>query len=148
MTLSIQAYPEPRFLIPLLVPFVALTGNSTFFGMVGKITWIISNIFLTSLSGVFHQGGVIPSLFHLRNLLHEYVDSGKITTADIASTSPSAFSTLSPTQDTYLIALLDATPRIPCLALQPEIFPHMNLDPLDEVWEVGLRDGLTSGMFR
>ncbi|KDQ49794.1 hypothetical protein JAAARDRAFT_200547 [Jaapia argillacea MUCL 33604] len=77
-TLLIQAYPEPRFLIPLLVPFVALAGNSTFFGMVGKTTWIISNIFQTSLSGVIHQAGVIPSLFHLRALLNERSIGSKI----------------------------------------------------------------------
>ncbi|KDQ55203.1 glycosyltransferase family 22 protein [Jaapia argillacea MUCL 33604] len=66
--LSMQPHQEPRFLIPLLVPFVALVGNSIFFG---RTTWIISNILLTLLFGVFHQGGVIPSLFHLRTILDE-----------------------------------------------------------------------------
>ncbi|KDQ54939.1 glycosyltransferase family 22 protein [Jaapia argillacea MUCL 33604] len=182
--LSIQPHQEPRFLIPLLVPFVALVGNSRFFARVGKVfwtTWIVSNILLTILFGIFHQGGVIPSVFHLRTLLDErsigskdvrivywktYMppghllgvsqldgDSGKVTITDLAGASPSTLlTTLSPltltaNTDIYLIAPIYAMPHIPCLVLQHGIFPHLNLDHLDEVWEVGLRDGLTLGVF-
>ncbi|KDQ55280.1 hypothetical protein JAAARDRAFT_196122 [Jaapia argillacea MUCL 33604] len=68
------------------------------------------------------------------------VDAGKITIIDLADSPLSTLlTTLFPAQDIYLIALLYATSHIRCLVLQQEIFPHLNLDHRDEVWEVGLR---------
>ncbi|KDQ55269.1 hypothetical protein JAAARDRAFT_196116 [Jaapia argillacea MUCL 33604] len=166
--LSIQPHQEPRFLIPLLVPFAALVGNSTFFGGVRKLfwtTWMISNILPTLAFAIFYRGHVILSVFHIRTLLDEYSDGSTdvrivywetymppwhlfVTGTDLAGASPfTLLTTLSPIQDAYLIALLDATPRNHVWYYNTR-YPHSKRDHLDEVWEVGLRVGLTLGMFR
>ncbi|KAH9944881.1 Alg9-like mannosyltransferase family-domain-containing protein [Amylocystis lapponica] len=72
--LSIQPHQEPRFLIPLLVPCIVLAVQSGRITHAGKLfwsTWIASNVALAILFGVLHQGGVVPSLFHLHGLIHQ-----------------------------------------------------------------------------
>jgi len=73
--LSIQPHQEPRFLAPCLVLFVVFVANSGKLISAGKIfwtTWITINALLACLFGVFHQGGVVPSLFYI----HGQISSG------------------------------------------------------------------------
>ncbi|KII91630.1 glycosyltransferase family 22 protein [Plicaturopsis crispa FD-325 SS-3] len=68
--LSLQPHQEPRFLTPLLVPSIVLVANSSYMHRLRRtfwVVWIITNIVLSGLFGVFHQGGVVPSLFHVHD---------------------------------------------------------------------------------
>ncbi|OCH91187.1 glycosyltransferase family 22 protein [Obba rivulosa] len=68
--LSVQPHQEPRFLVPLLVPVIVLVSNSGQIMRAGKVfwsTWVAMNLALALLFGVFHQGGVIPSLLYLHD---------------------------------------------------------------------------------
>ncbi|OJA17272.1 hypothetical protein AZE42_03048 [Rhizopogon vesiculosus] len=70
--LSIQPHQEPRFLIPLLLPIIVLTANTGRLACVGKAFWVscsIFNLVLAVLFGILHQGGVVPSLFHLHSVV-------------------------------------------------------------------------------
>ncbi|KAH7928353.1 glycosyltransferase family 22 protein [Leucogyrophana mollusca] len=70
--LSIQPHQEPRFLTPLLLPIIILVSNSGQIVRAGRTfwwTWAVSNIALAIVFGVLHQGGVVPSLLHLRGRL-------------------------------------------------------------------------------
>ncbi|XP_065496533.1 GPI mannosyltransferase 4 [Caloenas nicobarica] len=67
--LSLFSHQEPRFLIPLIMPLVlfSTSQNST---MKWKHIIIIFNVLGALLFGCLHQGGLIPSLFHLEQLVH------------------------------------------------------------------------------
>ncbi|KAG2159341.1 glycosyltransferase family 22 protein [Suillus bovinus] len=70
--LSLQPHQEPRFLVPLLLPIIVLVANTGRLAHVGKAFWVSCSIFnfvLAVLFGILHQGGVVPSLFHLHSLV-------------------------------------------------------------------------------
>ncbi|KAJ8488550.1 hypothetical protein ONZ51_g3471 [Trametes cubensis] len=72
--LSIQPHQEPRFLIPLLVPMIAVVINNGRILRAGRVFlmfWIIGNIILATLFGILHQGGVIPSLFRVHAIIYD-----------------------------------------------------------------------------
>ncbi|KZT21480.1 glycosyltransferase family 22 protein [Neolentinus lepideus HHB14362 ss-1] len=74
VVLSVPQHQEPRFLIPLLLPFVVLVVNSGEIYKTGRIFWILwvlTNVILTVLFGFLHQAGVVSSLFHV----HEYISN-------------------------------------------------------------------------
>jgi len=79
--LSIQPHQEPRFLsafLVLFVVFVANTGKLLRTGRVFWATWAASNILLTLLFGVLHQGGVVPSLFYLHDRISAAGSAGNV----------------------------------------------------------------------
>ncbi|KZT71263.1 glycosyltransferase family 22 protein [Daedalea quercina L-15889] len=68
--LSAFRHQEPRFLVPLLVPFISLISQGAQIRCLGKsfwVTWFLSNAVLATIFGVLHQGGVVPSLISLHN---------------------------------------------------------------------------------
>ncbi|KAJ3555818.1 hypothetical protein NM688_g2367 [Phlebia brevispora] len=70
--LSVQPHQEPRFLTPLLVPFIVLVANHGIQN-VGRWFWIITmalNFALALVFGVLHQGGVVRSLLNLHELIN------------------------------------------------------------------------------
>lgn len=70
--LSAQPHQEPRFLVPLLLPVIVLIANTGRLAHVGKTFWVscfIFNFVLAVLFGILHQGGVMPSLFHLHSMV-------------------------------------------------------------------------------
>ncbi|KAI0708537.1 Alg9-like mannosyltransferase family-domain-containing protein [Earliella scabrosa] len=82
--LSIQPHQEPRFLIPLVTPMVALVVNHGRILRAGKLfwaSWILSNVVLALLFGVLHQGGVLPSIFRVHDIVFDPVTG--IATQDI-----------------------------------------------------------------
>ncbi|EIW53232.1 glycosylphosphatidylinositol-alpha 1,2 mannosyltransferase [Trametes versicolor FP-101664 SS1] len=81
--LSIQPHQEPRFLTPLLVPMIAIAVNNARITQARKsflISWITANAALAVLFGVLHQGGVVPSLFRIHDIV--YNDARGIHTHD------------------------------------------------------------------
>ncbi|NXR12651.1 PIGZ mannosyltransferase, partial [Semnornis frantzii] len=67
--LSLFSHQEPRFLIPLILPLV-LFSTSQHRAVKWKHVIVIFNVLGALLFGCLHQGGVIPCLFHLEQLLH------------------------------------------------------------------------------
>ncbi|EED82494.1 predicted protein [Postia placenta Mad-698-R] len=70
--LSALPHQEPRFLVPLVVPsivLVVLDGRIQRAGNLFWVSWIITNLALVLLFGILHQGGVVPSLFHLHDVI-------------------------------------------------------------------------------
>ncbi|XP_068811282.1 GPI mannosyltransferase 4 [Struthio camelus] len=67
--LSLFSHQEPRFLIPLILPLVLFSAsqNRT---MKWKPVIIIFNVLGALLFGCLHQGGLIPCLFHLEQVMH------------------------------------------------------------------------------
>uniref|UniRef100_A0A8C0GYW5 Mannosyltransferase n=1 Tax=Chelonoidis abingdonii TaxID=106734 RepID=A0A8C0GYW5_CHEAB len=67
--LSLFNHQEPRFLIPLILPLVLLITpqNRT---LKWKPIIIIFNVLGALLFGCLHQGGLIPCLSHLEQLIH------------------------------------------------------------------------------
>ncbi|NWH73443.1 PIGZ mannosyltransferase, partial [Piaya cayana] len=66
--LSLVSHQEPRFLIPLILPLVLFSTSHN-----RSVRWkpvIIFNILGALLFGCLHQGGLIPCLFHLEQLVH------------------------------------------------------------------------------
>ncbi|KAI8988994.1 Alg9-like mannosyltransferase family-domain-containing protein [Trametes punicea] len=71
--LSIQPHQEPRFLTPLLVPMIAMAVNNARILRAGRtfVTfWVVTNAALAILFGILHQGGVVPSLFHVHDVVY------------------------------------------------------------------------------
>ncbi|KAI0366536.1 hypothetical protein BV20DRAFT_641947 [Pilatotrama ljubarskyi] len=74
--LSVQPHQEPRFLTPLLVPMIVMAVNNGRILRARKsflIFWIVGNSVLAILFGILHQGGVIPSLFRLHDMVYDEV---------------------------------------------------------------------------
>ena len=69
--LSCFPHQEPRFLIPLLCPIALLYGHHLFdihFKWYIALFWVIFNIFFCGLFyGALHQGGLIPSIYEVRD---------------------------------------------------------------------------------
>jgi len=66
--LSLVPHQEMRFLLPTLIPFVLL-GYKGIFGNESNIWmksgWISFNIILLIFFGIFHQGGVVPTILKI-----------------------------------------------------------------------------------
>ncbi len=83
--LSVQPHQEPRFLLPLIVPVVALLPKAAPFklGTARARTqrraiwalWLAHAAVFTVLFGYWHQGGVVPALVQLHNQLAEGLPS-------------------------------------------------------------------------
>ncbi|KAI0649779.1 Alg9-like mannosyltransferase family-domain-containing protein [Trametes meyenii] len=72
--LSIQPHQEPRFLTPLFVPMVAMAANNARILQWRKpflMFWVVANVILAVLFGVLHQGGVVPSLFRVHDIVYD-----------------------------------------------------------------------------
>ncbi|KAM9007875.1 GPI mannosyltransferase 4 [Ara ararauna] len=67
--LSLFSHQEPRFLIPLILPLV-LFSTSQNRAMKWKYVIVIFNMLGALLFGCLHQGGLIPCLFRLEQLMH------------------------------------------------------------------------------
>ncbi|KFV75453.1 GPI mannosyltransferase 4, partial [Dryobates pubescens] len=67
--LSLFSHQEPRFLIPLILPLV-LFSTSQNRAVKWKHVIVIFNVLGAFLFGCLHQGGLIPCLFHLEQLVH------------------------------------------------------------------------------
>uniref|UniRef100_A0A8C5UES4 Mannosyltransferase n=1 Tax=Malurus cyaneus samueli TaxID=2593467 RepID=A0A8C5UES4_9PASS len=67
--LSLFSHQEPRFLIPLILPLVLFSAspNRT---VKWKFLIVLFNLLGALLFGCLHQGGLIPCLFHLEQLIH------------------------------------------------------------------------------
>ncbi|XP_078694322.1 GPI alpha-1,2-mannosyltransferase 4-like [Branchiostoma floridae x Branchiostoma belcheri] len=72
--MSLVAHHEPRYISPCLVPLV-LAYHSKLAWKGGKkllfVGFVVGNVLGGVLFGVLHQGGVVPSLLHLHNLVHQ-----------------------------------------------------------------------------
>ncbi|KAK2765950.1 alpha 1,2 mannosyltransferase [Arachnomyces sp. PD_36] len=67
--LSIFPHQEPRFLIPavpLLLTCLGTPRSRVFLG-----SWVVFNVLLGALMGVYHQGGVIPTQLQIPTILAE-----------------------------------------------------------------------------
>lgn len=67
--LSLFSHQEPRFLIPLILPLV-LFSTSQNRAVKWKHVIILFNVLGALVFGCLHQGGLIPCLFHLEQLVH------------------------------------------------------------------------------
>ncbi|XP_074860043.1 GPI alpha-1,2-mannosyltransferase 4 [Carettochelys insculpta] len=67
--LSLFNHQEPRFLIPLILPLVLLITSQNR-ALKWKHIIIVFNVFGALLFGCLHQGGLIPCLSHLEQLIH------------------------------------------------------------------------------
>lgn len=88
--LSCAPHQEPRFLLPCLVPLAFLSGKTAIYADDGiklqqqskpallSLVWILFNFILYIFFGWLHQGGLIDTLLHIKDIYHE-------------STSPSVF---------------------------------------------------------
>ncbi|KAI0819879.1 Alg9-like mannosyltransferase family-domain-containing protein [Trametes gibbosa] len=82
--LSIQPHQEPRFLTPLLVPMIAMATNNVRILQWQRpflVLWIVANLVLVVLFGILHQGGVVPSLFRVHDIV--YADPPGLDTHDV-----------------------------------------------------------------
>ncbi|XP_006811249.1 GPI alpha-1,2-mannosyltransferase 4-like [Saccoglossus kowalevskii] len=69
--LSLAPHQEPRFLMPLLCPFVLLFCKmETRLSHGFKVSWIVWNLLGSLMFGVVHQGGLLPSMIYLDSIQH------------------------------------------------------------------------------
>ncbi|EKM57320.1 glycosyltransferase family 22 protein [Phanerochaete carnosa HHB-10118-sp] len=81
LLLSFQPHQEPRFLIPLVFPTILLVANSGIIDRLGKLFWVstaLCNIVLAVIFGFLHQGGIVPSLFRVHELVQQTNHSSAI----------------------------------------------------------------------
>lgn len=67
--LSVFPHQEPRFLIPLLLPFAVLYASKIFGDQSGRIRlvlWAVGNVLGCLIFGALHQGGVVRALGHMQ----------------------------------------------------------------------------------
>lgn len=69
VVLSLAPHQEPRFLLPMVVPLVIALGKFLWHPRL-RATWIVFNLVMGIVFGVWHQGGVIPSLLELGGDAH------------------------------------------------------------------------------
>ncbi|NXK60034.1 PIGZ mannosyltransferase, partial [Sylvietta virens] len=72
--LSLFSHQEPRFLIPLILPLVLFSASPNR-AVKGKFLIVLFNLLGALLFGCLHQGGLIPCLFHLEQLIHSPASS-------------------------------------------------------------------------
>ncbi|GJE93065.1 glycosyltransferase family 22 protein [Phanerochaete sordida] len=79
--LSLQPHQEPRFLVPLVFPTTLLVANSGVIERLGTTFWVTTAVFNFALAvvfGILHQGGVVPSLFRVHELMSQSNHSSAI----------------------------------------------------------------------
>ncbi|XP_066266866.1 GPI mannosyltransferase 4-like [Branchiostoma lanceolatum] len=72
--MSLVAHHEPRYISPCLVPLVLAYHRNFAWKGVKKLLFVgfvVGNVLGGVLFGVLHQGGVVPSLLHLHDLVHQ-----------------------------------------------------------------------------
>ncbi|NXA16277.1 PIGZ mannosyltransferase, partial [Sapayoa aenigma] len=72
--LSLFSHQEPRFLIPLILPLVLFSASQNRAAK-WKHLIVIFNLLGAFLFGCLHQGGLIPCLLHLEQLIHSPASS-------------------------------------------------------------------------
>ncbi|NWV38089.1 PIGZ mannosyltransferase, partial [Grantiella picta] len=72
--LSLFSHQEPRFLIPLILPLVLFSASPNR-AVKWKLLIVLFNLLGSLLFGCLHQGGLIPCLFHLEQLIHSPASS-------------------------------------------------------------------------
>ncbi|XP_072264286.1 GPI mannosyltransferase 4 isoform X1 [Pyxicephalus adspersus] len=75
--LSLFNHQEPRFLIPLLLPLVLLVSSYSRTTKI-KCVIVVFNVLGALFFGCLHQAGIIPSLFHIQNILQCTSSSGNL----------------------------------------------------------------------
>ncbi|KAI1235854.1 hypothetical protein IHE44_0001945 [Lamprotornis superbus] len=69
-----SSHQEPRFLIPLILPLVLFSASPSR-AVKWKLLIVLFNLLGALLFGCLHQGGLIPCLFHLEQLIHSPASS-------------------------------------------------------------------------
>eukprot|EP00656_Telonema_subtile_P016412 TRINITY_DN18666_c0_g1_i2.p1 TRINITY_DN18666_c0_g1~~TRINITY_DN18666_c0_g1_i2.p1 ORF type:complete len:511 (+),score=81.90 TRINITY_DN18666_c0_g1_i2:159-1691(+) len=64
--MSLAPHQEPRFLLPMVVPF-ALLASAVQMPRLGIATTVMFNLVLTLFFGFLHQSGVVPAVVHLKD---------------------------------------------------------------------------------
>ncbi|XP_056421303.1 GPI mannosyltransferase 4 isoform X3 [Hyla sarda] len=75
--MSIFNHQEPRFLIPLIVPLVLIVSNSNR-TIKTKCVIVLFNVTGALFFGCLHQAGLIPGLFHIRQIVQTKSISGNM----------------------------------------------------------------------
>lgn len=79
--LSMAPHQEPRFLLPLLIPFCFYCGSK--FHLNGKVAkagvvvWVALQLAMIGSYGVLHQGGVVRSVGYVQEYVKEAREAGK-----------------------------------------------------------------------
>ena len=81
LLLSFIPHQEPRFIMPVLIPFILLFSHK----IVGPkhspiflLSWCVWNFIGCLFFGVLHQGGVVPSLIHLETIINNNVMASSV----------------------------------------------------------------------
>ncbi|CAM1332668.1 Uncharacterised protein r2_g4180 [Pycnogonum litorale] len=75
-SLSVFPHQEPRFIIPVLIPFVIVAGDRIYRSNMLFSLWILHNVLGLLIFGYFHQAGLVPCLQKLRiELRHDASNS-------------------------------------------------------------------------
>ncbi|KAM5165599.1 GPI mannosyltransferase 4 [Mantella aurantiaca] len=77
IALSLFNHQEPRFLIPLVLPLVLLVSSYSTTTKI-KCSIVMFNVLGALFFGCLHQGGLIPSLFHIQHILQSISSSGNM----------------------------------------------------------------------
>jgi len=67
--LSLSPHQEPRFLLPMVVPLSLTCGRVIAQKKSFRVFWLFFNTILLIFFGFWHQGGVVPSMFKLGDVL-------------------------------------------------------------------------------
>ncbi|KAH9821947.1 Alg9-like mannosyltransferase family-domain-containing protein [Melampsora americana] len=107
--LSIQPHQEPRFLLPLLIPICMTTSHTllTLKPASRKLFWklhFLHSIFGVVFYGFIHQGGIIPTISHIKEEPHQFRDKNSIITWKTFD-FPKTLVLRTPTSDLNLINL-------------------------------------------
>ena len=70
VVLSWFSHQEPRFLIPIIVPVSILVGLFQLNSRMFYVIWVLFNLLCCLFYGILHQGGLLPSLTHIRQHIH------------------------------------------------------------------------------
>jgi len=62
--MSLIRHQEPRFLLPLFIPFTIIAGKQLYSSSLLRVLWIIHCISFIMLFGLLHQAGVVPSVIY------------------------------------------------------------------------------------
>ena len=75
LLLSYFKHQEPRFLVPIITPMCLVSSwllmKQRYVLKPFMFMWIIFNTMMVTWFGFVHQGGIIPSLSHLNNKIHQ-----------------------------------------------------------------------------
>lgn len=76
--LSLFNHQEPRFLIPLVLPLVLLVSSYSSTTKIKCVVVVMFNVLGALFFGCLHQGGLVPSLFHIQRILQSTPSSGNM----------------------------------------------------------------------